>query len=383
MRRALSTSVVLSLSLSFTAQAGKPEAAKPAAGSYVKAVKGGLAEAGLTAVTVMSYLHWPSYALTRQAGLAAYRKQPVRSCCLRVAAGGAFVAETVALPIGLTLAAQGDPFWPTVAVAGVTAVTTKLSFRQPSQLIYGEPEEKGGPKPLSKMALTATERLAVKTATEAPCKAGGEAACASRFMSTLGERAFGRPLRRREIAELNALYKEAGSFRGGLEKVALAILRSPKFVDRVRVGKPEYREAGWFSSYQDEFHTSRLIEGPARDMAKAKKIPLEAARAEASAQLEFDYATSQLMELTQMNQAQLEQLVGAEAQKLSADTGMDPTSAKVAVTMARLEAAQLDAVEKSMARVIAPTAPKPKNAFQRADELTSPSYWLRRGKNQE
>jgi hypothetical protein len=81
----------------------------------------------------------------------------------------------------------------------------------------------------------AAEALAAKAvanlATLVPCApASGDAACAQKFITSFGRRAYRRPLTQVEIDRLNKVYAAGGTFPDGVRMVISAVLQSPKFL---------------------------------------------------------------------------------------------------------------------------------------------------------
>jgi Protein of unknown function (DUF1592)/Protein of unknown function (DUF1588)/Protein of unknown function (DUF1595)/Protein of unknown function (DUF1587)/Protein of unknown function (DUF1585) len=64
-----------------------------------------------------------------------------------------------------------------------------------------------------------------------PCEvAGGDAACAARFIESFGKRAYRRPLTQEETARLQAVYASGGDFATGIRLVIAGLLQSPRFL---------------------------------------------------------------------------------------------------------------------------------------------------------
>jgi len=75
-----------------------------------------------------------------------------------------------------------------------------------------------------------------------PCAPTGGEACARQFASTLGKRAFRRPLAPAEVDALMKVYAvgaEGGGFPHGIEVMLRALLQSPSFLYRVELGQRE------------------------------------------------------------------------------------------------------------------------------------------------
>ena len=101
---------------------------------------------------------------------------------------------------------------------------------------------------LAEQYMVASEKIAAKAVekldTLLPCQpaAGEERACATKFIETLGRRAYRRPIAADEVTGLLAVYDwgvtEVGFVRG-IELVIQAILQSPHFLYRVEFGMPD------------------------------------------------------------------------------------------------------------------------------------------------
>jgi hypothetical protein len=77
-----------------------------------------------------------------------------------------------------------------------------------------------------------------------PCDpaVAGETACAQRFITAFGKRAFRRPLESGEVTALTNVYgvgARSGGFSHGIELVVRALLQSPSFLYRVELGQKD------------------------------------------------------------------------------------------------------------------------------------------------
>lgn len=104
---------------------------------------------------------------------------------------------------------------------------------------------------LAEQYMVASEKVAARAVLKPdallPCSpvAGDERACAEKFVTTFGRRAYRRPLESDEVSRLLAVYDwgftEVG-FSRGIELVIQAMLQSPHFLYRVEFGMPNLIE---------------------------------------------------------------------------------------------------------------------------------------------
>lgn len=87
----------------------------------------------------------------------------------------------------------------------------------------------------AKVALDARARMAQI----APCDLSSGAACVREFITTLGTRAYRRPLKDEEIAAYEALYGIGGTPENGFRLIVEAMLQSPFFLYHADVGPAE------------------------------------------------------------------------------------------------------------------------------------------------
>jgi hypothetical protein len=94
----------------------------------------------------------------------------------------------------------------------------------------------------------------------AACKPGdADAACATRFAQTFGQRAFRRPLDTTEVSGLMKVYAagQSESFNTGISLMAQALLQAPSFLFRSELGPP--RDAQAASSNLDPYEVATQL----------------------------------------------------------------------------------------------------------------------------